>query len=69
MAEVPKFSIEVTGDGAVTAPWYTIVTRGASLITDGTALTVPLGTTRTARLHEALLKGTTTALNDYAING
>lgn len=66
MAEVPKWSIELTGDGAATAPWATYVTREATLISDGTDLTVPNGTTRTSRAHEALMKGVTTVLNDRA---
>ena len=69
MAEVPKWSIELTGDGASTTPWKTIVTRGASLIIDGTAVTVASvtgGTARTGRVQEALMKGLVTVLNDRA---
>ena len=69
MAEQPKWSIELTGDSATTAPWKTIVTRGATLINDGTALTVASvsnATARTSRIHEALMKGIATVLNDRA---
>ena len=69
MAEVPKWSIELTGDGASTAPWKTIVTRGASLISSGTAVTVASvtnATARTSRVHEALMKGLVTVINDRA---
>lgn len=69
MAEVPKWTIEITGNGAATAPWKTIVTREATLVSDGTAVTVssvsdPTG--RTSRIHEALLKGIVTVINDRA---
>ncbi len=69
MAEEPKWTIEVTGDSATTAPWKTIVTRAASLVSDGTAITVASvsnAANRTSRLHEALMKGVVTALNDRA---
>ena len=69
MAEEPKWSIELTGDGATTAPWKTIVTRAASLIVDGAAITVSSvtnPTARTSRIHEALQKGVVTVINDRA---
>jgi hypothetical protein len=69
MAEVPKWTIELTGDAAATAPWKTIVTREATLVSDGTAVTVASvtnATARTSRVHEALQKGVVTVINDRA---
>ncbi len=69
MAEVPKWTIELTGDGAATAPWQTFVTREATLVSDGTDVTVASvtgGTARTSRVHEALAKGLVVVLNDRA---
>lgn len=66
MAEDPKWTIELTGDGAETAPWATYVTRSATLVTDGTDITVPKGTTRTSSAHEALQKAVAAVLNDMA---
>jgi hypothetical protein len=69
MAEQPKWTIEITGDGATTAPWATFATREATLVSDGTDLTmasVSNGTARTSRIHEALMKGVVVVLNDRA---
>lgn len=69
MAEVPKWTIELTGDGAVTAPWKTIVTRAATLVATGTVVPVASvsgAAERTSRIHEALMKGVTTVINDRA---
>jgi hypothetical protein len=69
MAEVPKWTIELTGDAAATGPWQTIVTREATLVATGTPVTVSSvtnPTARTSRVHEALQKGVVTVINDRA---
>jgi hypothetical protein len=65
MATIPKWTIEIDEVDAG-ATYKTQVVRGATAVSDGTELTVPLGTTATGRLHEALLKGITAAINDRA---
>ena len=65
MATIPKWTVEIDEvDGGAT--YTTQVVRAATAVSDGTAVTVPAGSTATSRLHEALIKGLTTALNDRA---
>jgi len=65
MATVPKWTIEID-EVDTTDTYKTQVIRSASAVSNGTELTVPTGTTATSRLHEDLIKGVLSVLNDAA---
>ena len=65
MSTIPKWSIELDEVDS-TDTYTTQVIRSATAVSDGTALTVPGGSTATARLHEAIMKAVVAVLNDQS---
>lgn len=68
MAYVPKYTIELTYDSGTTL-WKTILTKDATAVSDGTAITVPKGTTAIPRPQDHLFKNILTMFNDLSANG